>query len=394
MVETTSVDIKDFKSLYAKYKNFIGLKEFKILFEFCKYKKHKNVSIKTVEDQMNMICKMISIIDKKVNKWTKEDALDVYYKIYKMPDTRNFKSIDKTKRLSNFFDNNHCDYKTISISTANKRLGYLKTYFDWLVEYGYLKRNLIKNLKPLSDVNKDSLKRKAYTEKDLKVIFSDEIFGTKSNARSYKYWVPIIAVLMGMRQNEIAQLFKRDIVFEGGLWAVYIRAGGDGQKVKNKNSIRKIPVHGKLIELGFIDFVNSIEEGQLFKELKWCKKNNYSRYVSRWFSEKKKSWGYGEEYNFHSFRHYLTNEMKQNGEKLCIASEITGHGYDSVAYERYGKEYSLKEKKRVIERRTSKAVKKLKRIYPTTNKTIGERVLSKFSNLLNNKISFNRIYNV
>ncbi|MEZ9651801.1 site-specific integrase [Vibrio lentus] len=394
MNEAISVDIGDFKYLYNKYKKFIGLKEFKILYEFCQYKKHKNVSIKTIEDQMNMICKMVSIIDKKINEWTKKDALDVYYKIYKMPDTRSVNSIDKNKRLSDFFNQGLDDYKTITISTANKRFGYLKSYFEWLVDDGYLKRNLIKNLKPLIDRDKDNVKRKAYLEKDLRVVFSDNVFNDKIYCSSYKYWIPIIATLMGMRQNEIAQLFKRDIIIEDGIWAISIMEGGDGQKVKNKNSIRKIPIHRKLIDLGFLDFVNSIDEGQLFKELKWCKKNNYSRYVSRWFSKKKKDWGYGEEYNFHSFRHYLTNEMKQNGEKLCIASEITGHGYDSVAYERYGKEYSLKEKKRVIERRSSKAVIKLKRIYPTTKKTIGERFVSKLFNLLKNNIGFNRIYNV
>ncbi|MBE4208903.1 hypothetical protein HJ087_15680 [Vibrio parahaemolyticus] len=102
MAEILSENIGDFKSLYSKYRDFIGLKEFKILYEFCKYKEHKRVSIKTIEDQMNMICKMVSIIDKKINKWTKKDALDVYYKIYRMPDTRKVKFINKNKRLSYF----------------------------------------------------------------------------------------------------------------------------------------------------------------------------------------------------------------------------------------------------------------------------------------------------
>ncbi|HCG6537988.1 TPA: hypothetical protein NKO85_001975 [Vibrio parahaemolyticus] len=141
MAEILSENIGDFKSLYSKYRDFIGLKEFKILYEFCKYKEHKRVSIKAIEDQMNMICKMVSIIDKKINKWTKKDALDVYYKIYRMPDTRKVKFINKNKRLSYFFNDNFVDYKTITISTANKRLGYLKAYFEWLVDYGYLKIN-------------------------------------------------------------------------------------------------------------------------------------------------------------------------------------------------------------------------------------------------------------
>lgn len=364
VAEILSENIGDFKSLYSKYRDFIGFKEFKILYEFCKYKEHKRVSIKTIEDQMNMICKMVSIIDKKINKWTKKDALDVYYKIYRMPDTRKVKFINKNKRLSYFFNDNFVDYKTITISTANKRLGYLKSYFEWLVDYGYLKINFLKNLKPIVVKDKDNLKRNAYSDEDLRIIFSDDIFSDKIYCKSYKYWVPIIAVLMGMRQNEIAQLFKRDIVLEDGVWAIYINAGGDGQRVKNKNSIRKIPIPQKLIQLGFLDFVSSIDEGQLFKELRWCKKNNYSRYVSRWFSEKKSDWGYDSSYNFHSFRHYLINKLKQNGVKLCIASEITGHGYDSVAYERYGKDYSLKDKKKILDKNTSKYIKSLKRVYP------------------------------
>ncbi|PTP02772.1 hypothetical protein CWN88_09935 [Vibrio splendidus] len=369
MLDSKKDKIENFKELYEKYKVFIGRKEFKILYEFCKHKVHNNVSIKSIDDQMNLICKMVSISKKRINKWNKDDALDVYYKIYQMPNTRKKVSINKKRPMYDFFiDNYGLDYEVIKVSTANKRFGFLKSYFDWLVDYGYLKNNLLKNLKPVTDNEKECRKRNAYSDEDLLLIFSDESFSDKKNSSSYKYWVPIIAVLMGMRQNEIAQLFKRDIILENGVWAISIDAGGDGQKVKNKKSIRKIPIPRKLINLGFLDFAESIDEGQLFKELKWCDKNNYSRYVSRWFSEKKKGWGYGEEYNFHSFRHYLTNAMKQNGEKLCIASEITGHGYDSVAYERYGKEYSLKEKKRILDRRTTRAVRKLKRIYPKKSK--------------------------
>ncbi|MCG9665820.1 site-specific integrase [Vibrio mediterranei] len=369
-------ELKKFDVLYLKYKKFIGLKEFKVLYELSKYQLHKGVAIKTIQDQMNIICKMVSIKDKRINKWSKEDAVDVYYKIYEMPDTRELNAKEKKKKLSEFFyEYGNTSYKRIAVSTANKRLRCLKLYAKWLVDYGYLQQNLLDNLKPITEKEKECRKRISYTESDLGKIFSDRIYINYAHENNYRYWATLIAAFMGLRQNEIAQLYKRDIIHEEGVWAISVQADGDSKRVKNKNAIRKIPVPEKLIELGFIDFTRSIDEGQLFRELKYCEINGYARYLSRWFSDKKKEWGYGKEYNFHSFRHYFTNNLKQNGVRLCIASEITGHGYDSVAYERYGKEYSLRKKKKILDKNTSKTLKKLNRVYPKKKKSFLQKIL-------------------
>ncbi|HCH0798288.1 TPA: hypothetical protein NKO75_005025 [Vibrio parahaemolyticus] len=56
--------------------------------------------------------------------------------------------------------------------------------------------------------------------------------------------------------------------------------------------------------------------------------------------------------------------MKQKDINVCLVSEITGHTYNSVAFERYGKDFSLKKKKKILDKFTDKHIKNLPRIYP------------------------------
>ncbi|CAK1910202.1 hypothetical protein VCRA2110O318_220002 [Vibrio crassostreae] len=75
--------------------------------------------------------------------------------------------------------------------------------------------------------------------------------------------------------------------------------------------------------------------------------------------------------------------MKQGNVNVCLASEITGHTYNSVAFERYGKDFSLKKKKKTLDRFTSKYIKKLPRVYP--KKSYFERLIEFF--ISRNKLS-------
>lgn len=69
-------------------------------------------------------------------------------------------------------------------------------------------------------------------------------------------WIPLIMLFSGMRCNEVAQLYVDDIRKAGDV--IYFRITGDparNQRVKAESSCRNIPVHRKLIELGFLEYV-------------------------------------------------------------------------------------------------------------------------------------------
>src|SRR5262249_4451784 len=94
--------------------------------------------------------------------------------------------------------------------------------------------------------------REKYSDPQVRRIFSSPIWtGCKSVyyfvsagtqiVKNENYWVPVIACLMGMRLEEICQLWLDDIIDEGGVWCIDIWEGPEPQ-LKNGPSARRIPI--------------------------------------------------------------------------------------------------------------------------------------------------------
>jgi integrase len=98
-----------------------------------------------------------------------------------------------------------------------------------------------------------------------------------------------------MRANEICQLYHGDILKNEGRWCIRIDDRYEGQVVKTENSKRTIPIHKKLIDIGFLDYVQK-QKGRLFPQLTFYK-GSYSHYFTRWFS------GYRKKLGFQNFIH-------------------------------------------------------------------------------------------
>jgi hypothetical protein len=69
-------------------------------------------------------------------------------------------------------------------------------------------------------------------------------------------WAPLVALLQGARRGEVFQLFVRDVAQDAdtGIWAIRFDRDS-GKSIKNATSIRRVPVHPLLAELGFLSFV-------------------------------------------------------------------------------------------------------------------------------------------
>ena len=59
-----------------------------------------------------------------------------------------------------------------------------------------------------------------------------------------------------MRLKEITQLTKNDIVKINDIYCIDINTNNE-KTTKTKKSVRIIPMHNKLIEIGFLDFVQT-----------------------------------------------------------------------------------------------------------------------------------------
>ena len=160
------------------------------------------------------------------------------------------------------------------------------------------------------------------------------------------YWVPLLGLYTGCRLNEICQIHLIDMKLIKKVWCLSINTDSDDKRIKNISSKRTIPIAQPLIELGFISYLENLDKlgvKRVFHELT-LGKNGYSRNLSRFFNEtylpklgiKKRG------KNFHSFRHTLTNHLKQKGIPENFVDELTGHKWDTMTFGTYSQRYEPK----------------------------------------------------
>jgi len=168
------------------------------------------------------------------------------------------------------------------------------------------------------------------------------------------YWLPLLALYTGARIEELCQLNTTDIKQVSyqddsdepvNVWVITVTDEGEDQKLKNSGSRRIIPVHKVLIDLGFIDYVNSLSIGQLFPALKPAKNfGTFSANWSKWFGNYLRNVIGVKDTRmvFHSFRHCFKDYARAASISTEVHNALTGHSSGDVA-EHYGSNtYPLK----------------------------------------------------
>jgi integrase len=79
-------------------------------------------------------------------------------------------------------------------------------------------------------------------------------------------WVPWLMAYSGARAGEVLQLRKEDVRQDPDtcIWLMDFAPGAG--RVKNKSSRRIVPLHAHLIDLGFVEWVETMPPGRLFYE--------------------------------------------------------------------------------------------------------------------------------
>ena len=176
-----------------------------------------------------------------------------------------------------------------------------------------------------------------FTDKDLETIFKSPLFTSNipsfSPERLQDYqWIILLALYTGARLEEIGRLAVDDISKEEGIDYMFIREDADtGRSVKNACSIRKVPIHSKLIELGVLNFVEQRQEEAhttLFPSLFETKviRGKCTHNFSKWFGRYLDKIGLVEKgKTFHSFRHTFKRTLRNAGVDMVLADALQGH---------------------------------------------------------------------
>ena len=206
--------------------------------------------------------------------------------------------------------------------------------------------------------------RAVFTHDDLTKLFSiSECQSECFRGYPFRYWLPLLGLYTGARENELCQLHFDDIYEKEGVLVIDINKKGKKQ-LKNPSSARIVPVHKKLLSLGFKDYLDEIErrrEERIFPHLTRDSYGHYIRKFSRFFNEEYKSTKHGllgycgiekntelGKKDFHAFRHTFINAGKQLELNMLIIKELVGHVGSDITSDLYGKKFGLDLKQREI----------------------------------------------
>lgn len=232
-------------------------------------------------------------------------------------------------------------------------LAYLRTLLDWAAQNDVIEAN------PATDVRMRVTEkgegRKDFDIDDLTALFAGPVHAKgerpKGCGGEAAYWLPLLALLMGARREELGQLRVSDVrqapYVDGNdqrqqAWCIDITDAPDGEaltnQVKNASSRRLIPLHPKLIELGFIKYVEKLDKaGRVFPALqpvgvgqkltdKW----------GQWFGRYKLACGIVDRKKvFHSFRHTWKTYAVDAGIAERVCRQFQGHEGKDAA-DKYG----------------------------------------------------------
>ena len=235
----------------------------------------------------------------------------------------------------------------LAFATVSKNLGLVKSIFEVALNNGRIEANPFKDIKLVKPARLEKA-RIPFNTDDINKIFGSPVYQAQfrplGGAGEAAYWLPLIALMTGMRLEEIGQLCREDVKKEGDIWFFdLVHEPDKGKTLKNNASCRRVPIHEYLIELEFLKFVNAqnFKSNRLFPLICSSGSRQKTASWSQWFgrylreeigiTDKRKT--------FHSFRHTFKDICREYGVAKEIHDRITGHtsgdvgdGYGDARY--------------------------------------------------------------
>ena len=214
--------------------------------------------------------------------------------------------------------------------TVGEKLIQIRAFLKWCkTPMGWIEADPAEGV----TVQTESRSYAPFSRDDLSLLFENESYRGNKHRKSWQYWIPLLALYTGARQNELAQLKSTDVQEEDGVPILVITDFGVDQKVKTKAGVRKVPIHPQLLSLGLTQYADALAESgteRLFPDLSKGT-NSWAQKVSRWFNDTyKKKCGVtndatGNRKVFHSFRHTAITQAVGSRLPLQHCQQVFGH---------------------------------------------------------------------
>jgi integrase len=227
----------------------------------------------------------------------------------------------------------------LSTRTVQRHLTALSTLWADAISRDYVAANLFSGFK-FSRQARAQDQRDMWESADLVRLFATPVWsGCQSPhrrsapgpliIRDEKFWLPLIAVFSGLRQEEICQLQVSDVKCEQGIW--YFDVNDEPpRKLKNRTAVRLVPIHSELVRIGFLGHVEEQRKNNQVRVFSGLKPWGCRRAPRPWLHEVVFALPPGKciyrpGLDFHSFRHSTTTFMHRAGVMDSIIDRVTGH---------------------------------------------------------------------
>lgn len=219
--------------------------------------------------------------DMSVGSITKRDMWVFHDELLKLPDVNTLSGTWRdmpAKRQIDAVAKGLVEAETLSPKTVNKHLSGVRTILDFAERRNDIDASPAAGVRAVVPPEEDT--GRAFTTDELNRIFRQPLFAGCSEGiepkglqkpgpvmvRDDRFWIPLVLLFTGARSSEIVGLHVEDVVMDHEFPHFLIRPNTT-RRLKNPQSKRMVPVHSKLIEMGFVDFAKAQivrHEGQFF----------------------------------------------------------------------------------------------------------------------------------
>jgi integrase len=213
----------------------------------------------------------------------------------------------------------------LSLRTKNKYITLSNKFLKYLRKYEFIEKEIYLDRIKIDGKELLLTKKETYSIEELEKWYKYAL----NEAIKEEKWIILLALFNGLSISEIVRMEKKNVFIQDDIWCIEVELTEE-KDTKNFHRIRTIPLHKALIELGFLEFVNGFESGNLFE----IDNKSFSRKMTnvnrKYISTNKKR-------TFHRLRANFIDTLIQNSVQVEHIISLVGHsqeykmGFDSYS---------------------------------------------------------------